>query len=103
MRKVLENLKIPYERWAPRHKELMRPRDVPWLRHLWEVWCELGKRRRSGMNGAEPIGFDQVVYWQQLYNRHLELWEIQAVFAIEDEWYRIVNKIAKDDGEENVG
>lgn len=99
---MLKGLKVPFERLSREHQNLLTPRELPCARHLWDIWCALSKRRRSGINGAETLGFDQVLDWQQLYCRCLEAWEVKALFAIEDEWFRIVNGIPRKDEEENV-
>lgn len=91
-------LTVPEKRLTPEHRELLRPREAPAARFLWDVYVALSGRRRSGMSGADPIGFDQVLDWQTLTGRRLRGWQVSALFKVDAEWKRIVTEASNERG-----
>ncbi len=87
-------LTVPVKRLTPDHRALLELRDapVPTLRREWAIWAALASRRRSGMGGAEAIGFDQIVAWQACTGRQLAPWQLTALDAIEAAWRKVISE-----------
>lgn len=72
---------------ARRHPWLEIADDAPTdLLYLFEIFAELNQSRRMGFNSPEPIGFDQMYYWQQLNGVTLRKWERKLIGRLDAVW-----------------
>lgn len=58
------------------------------LFYLFEVFADLSGVRRYSMSGPEPIGFDQIYFWQLANGFPLRGWERKAIMAADVAWRR---------------
>lgn len=62
------------------------------LSYLFEVFAELSTARRVGFSGPEPIGFDQLYFWQLASGFKLRAWERRLLLRIDSVWRRVQQK-----------
>lgn len=62
------------------------------LLYLFEIFAELNQARRMGFNAPEPIGFDQMYYWQKLNGVTLRKWERQLLGRLDAVWLKTQQK-----------
>lgn len=57
------------------------------------------------MNGPQPIGFDDVTFFQAAYRMRLKEWETDALFALDAIWRMqwFSNKAREDEAENRKG
>lgn len=68
-------------------RELLRERPAPTrMLYLWDAFCQLARSRRAGFSGPEPLGLDQVYYWQLVFGNRLHAWEIDVIYRIDALW-----------------
>lgn len=56
------------------------------LLYLFEIFAELNGVRRVGFTGVEPLGFDQIHYWQQATGMKLRAWERRLLLRVDMLW-----------------
>lgn len=62
------------------------------LLYMWEAYVQITLSRRSGFSGAEPIGYDQIYYWQQIERFKLTRDERTLLYKIDDVWCEVTTK-----------
>jgi hypothetical protein len=84
-----DNLETVERRTGRRHPLLSAAEDQPTaLEYLFEVFADLSGVRRYSMSGPEPIGFDQIYFWQLANGFPLHKWERKAIIAADAAWRR---------------
>ena len=72
---------------ARRHPWLVIADDPPTeLLYLFDIFAELNTSRRMGFATPEPLGLDQVYYWQQLSGVTLRRWERRLLARVDNVW-----------------
>jgi hypothetical protein len=88
-----ENLLSAEKRGARRHPWMVVVDDAPTgLAYLFEIFAELSVARRHGMNGPDPIGFDQMYFWQLNSGFRLRGWERKLLVRVDAIWRRAQHK-----------
>ncbi len=59
--------------------ELTAPPLPPALAYLWQDFLRMHRRRRYGPAGPLPVGWDEIMYFQQLTGRRFAPWEIDLI------------------------
>jgi len=58
--------------------------DVPWLfAHVWTWFWEISGQRKKGMDGAEPIGWNEISDWSRLTGNELRPEELQMLIDMD--------------------
>ena len=84
-----DNLLVVQRNTGKRHPLLVASDSQPTaLEYLLEVFFELCGVRRSSTVGVEPIGFDQVYFWQLASGFRLHNWERKALMSADAVWRR---------------
>jgi hypothetical protein len=70
-----------------RVRELLRERETPTrFMYLFEAFVDLCRVRRAGFAAPEPIGLDQIYYWQKTIGIPLQRWEIDVLYRLDALW-----------------
>ncbi|HET9023683.1 MAG TPA: hypothetical protein VFN64_03865 [Burkholderiaceae bacterium] len=56
------------------------------LMYLFYAFVELCRSRRSGFNGPEALGYDQIYYWSLTIGYPLLRWEVDVIYRIDGLW-----------------
>ena len=59
---------------------------------VWTTFASLHARRNSGMEGPQPLSYEAILAWCNLYGIRLSLWEMEVIEALDALWLRIVQE-----------
>jgi len=62
------------------------------LEYVWTAFLLLNQGRGQGFNGPLPLGFQDILAWQQLTNTYLLPWEVSTIKRLDAVYLRVVNK-----------
>lgn len=89
-------LAIPERMRNDEVRELLAERETPTrLFYLFEAFIDLQRARRSGFAAPEPIGYDQLYYWQRTVGYPLRRWEVDVIYRIDAAWLKMVSDDAQ--------
>ena len=90
---MLDNLLVVEKKTGKQHPWLAISNDAPTgLTYLYEIFAELSLSRRIGMSGAEPIGTDQIYFWQLASGFKLRAWERMLLARVDSLWRQVQQK-----------
>jgi len=73
-------------------KELVNPYDPPsLLMHVWSAFCNLSLARTAGLNGPNPITYQEIESWMRLTGTPLEPYEIEMVKRLDGVFIKVNN------------
>lgn len=65
-------------------EEGINPAEFPDLLYdLWRCFVDLHSSRRRGLNGVEPIAFEEIQAYSELHGLKFEHWEVAAIKALD--------------------
>lgn len=61
-------------------KELVNPYEPPnLLMHVWSAFCELSLARTAGLNGPNPITYQEIESYMRLTDTPLDAYEVSIL------------------------
>jgi hypothetical protein len=65
--------------------------------HIWDKFVSLQRGRGYGINGPNPISYQDMLAWMSLTGNTLEFWEVDLMMAVDTE-YVVSSREEKTDG-----
>ncbi|HEY9819107.1 MAG TPA: hypothetical protein V6D20_25340 [Candidatus Obscuribacterales bacterium] len=72
-------------------KELMGPEFPSEVSHIWSAFILLNQSRTAGLNGPNPITYEQIKAWKELTETPISAWEIEAIRKLDTVFLRVLN------------
>lgn len=57
-----------------------------YVKHVWENFLELTRRRKGNGFSPDPLQYNDIDAWARLTKRTLDQWELQTILDIDDEY-----------------
>lgn len=64
--------------------ELATPLFPDALRHVWDIWARLRRRKAPGMSGPSPVEWPDIDAFLRRAQRRLAPWEIELIEELDD-------------------
>lgn len=71
------------------------PHRLLWL---WETFTDLSGSRQLGASGPNPIAFQEIAAWGQLFRHEFSIWEIDAIRSLDSAWMDAIAEGRKPSG-----
>lgn len=70
------------------------------LKHVWEWFMHLHRRRGMGERGPHPLSYTEIKSWSELRNIQLQQYELDAIDALDVAYFAHVQTVneGNDDG-----
>lgn len=64
---------------------------------VWDAFWSLNRARGSGQSGPQPITFQEILAWTKLYRQPLDVWEVNALRAMDEAYLEEVAALDRND------
>lgn len=86
---TLREVLLASEKASGRPESGLRIDIPPSCTELWETFCGLASRRRSGLS-AQPLVWSDIEAWCAMYRAHLSAWELDTLCEMDAAGLRAV-------------
>lgn len=60
--------------------------------YLWEAFLDLHRGRGYGANGPNPLSWEGIAAWSDLFCIRLSPWEVDTIKTLDSLWIKTVNE-----------
>lgn len=59
---------------------------------VWAHFVAMHNRRENGMAGPQPLSYESILAWCNLYRIRLSFWELEVIEALDATWLRVTRE-----------